>query len=175
MVVWFGPAQVPGRLACSWASGAGVARAAGPDGAAAACRLSLAIFALADHTLALLLFALLFGLANGLVTIVRGSLVPEYFGREHVGRISGAMCGIALLSRAAAPLVTAWMLLALPGYREVLLVLAGLGAVAVVAFALARPPQRQRCVEPSQWRLRPCVADCRPCEVTGCRSPRHGR
>jgi hypothetical protein len=52
------------------------------------------------------------------------------------------MSAIALLSRAAAPLATAWLLLALPGYRELLLGLAALGAAAVVAFALARPPAR---------------------------------
>lgn len=139
VVVWFGPAQVAGRLAYlafgRWVSSRvlGLVVLGGLP-------VSLAIFALADGTLALLLFALLFGLANGLVTIVRGSLVPEYFGSEHVGRISGAMAAIALLSRAVAPLATAWLLLALPGYRELLLGLAVLGAVAVFAFAMARPP-----------------------------------
>ena len=83
---------------------------------------------------------MLFGIANGLVTIVRGNLVPEYFGRAHVGRIGGAMSAIALLSRAAAPVLTAWLLLALPGYRELLLMLAALGVVALVSFAFARPP-----------------------------------
>ncbi|MBX3607320.1 MAG: MFS transporter [Piscinibacter sp.] len=140
VVVWFGPAQVAGRFAYllfgRWVGSRtlGLAVLAGLP-------LSLTIFALAQGTLALLLFALLFGLANGLVTIVRGSLVPEYFGRAHVGRISGAMNVVALLARAAAPLATAWLLLALPGYREVLLVLAGLGGIAVIAFALARPPR----------------------------------
>ena len=64
---------------------------------------SLLLFALSDRVAVLLLFALLFGIANGLVTIVRGALVPEYFGRRHVGRISGAMTGISLLARASAP------------------------------------------------------------------------
>jgi hypothetical protein len=50
------------------------------------------------------------------------------------------MTGIALLARASAPLLTAWLLLAVPGYREMLLVLAGVGLAAVVAFALARKP-----------------------------------
>ena len=99
---------------------------------------ALAIFALAEGMASLILFAALFGLANGLVTIVRGNLVPEYFGREHVGRISGAMSAIALLSRAAAPLLTAWLLLALPGYRELLLGLAVLGVL--LAFVAARRP-----------------------------------
>ncbi len=139
VVVWFGPAQVAGRLAYvafgRWVSPRrlGLAVLGGLP-------VSLAIFALADQTLALLVFALLFGVANGLVTIVRGSLVPAYFGRRHVGRISGAMTGISLFARASAPLLTAWLLLALPGYRELLMVLAGVGVAAVLAFALARPP-----------------------------------
>jgi len=37
-------------------------------------------------------------------------------------------------------LLTAWLLLALPGYRELLLVLSGVGAASLVAFALARKP-----------------------------------
>jgi len=139
VVVWFGPAQVAGRLAYlgfgRWVS----ARALGLW-VLAGLPVSMAIFALADQTAALLVFALLFGVANGLVTIVRGNLVPEYFGREHVGRISGAMTGISLLARAGAPLVSAWLLPALGGYRAMLLVLAGVGIAAVLAFALARKP-----------------------------------
>ncbi|WP_082548874.1 MFS transporter [Rhizobacter sp. Root404] len=139
VVVWFGPAQVAGRFAYlgfgRWIS----ARRLGLI-VLAGLPVSLAIFALADQTAALLVFALLFGVANGLVTIVRGSLVPEFFGREHVGRISGAMTGISLLARASAPLATAWLLLALPGYRELLLVLAGVGVAAVAAFSMARKP-----------------------------------
>ena len=139
VVVWIGPAQVLGRLLFlafgRWLSARQIGLVV-----LGGLPVSLAIFALAHQIAALLLFALLFGLANGLVTIVRGSLVPQYFGRGHVGRISGAMSGIALLSRAAAPLATAWLLLALPGYREMLLVLAALGVVALGAFAFARPP-----------------------------------
>ena len=89
---------------------------------------------------ALLVFALLFGLANGLMTIVRGSIVALYFGRGQVGRISGTMSAIALLARAGAPLGTAWLLVALGGYRAMLLVLAGSGALALLAFALAGRP-----------------------------------
>jgi hypothetical protein len=141
VVVWFGPAQVAGRLAYlgfgRWVS----ARSLGLM-VLGGLPVSLAIFALADRMFALLIFALLFGVANGLVTIVRGSLVPEYFGREHVGRISGAMSGITLLARASAPLATAWLLLALAGYREMLLVLSATGVAAVVAFAFAQKPLR---------------------------------
>ena len=141
VVVWFGPAQVAGRLAYlgfgRWVS----ARSLGLM-VLGGLPISLAIFALADQMVALLMFALLFGVANGLVTIVRGSLVPEYFGREHVGRISGAMSGITLLARASAPLATAWLLVALSGYRDMLLVLSATGVAAVIAFGFAKKPVR---------------------------------
>jgi len=139
VLVWVGPAQVAGRLAYAWAGRALPLHALG-IAVLAGMPVSLLLFALSDRVAVLLLFALLFGIANGLVTIVRGALVPEYFGRRHVGRIGGAMSAVGLLSRAAAPLLTAWLLLAVPGYREVLMVLAALGAGAALAFALARPP-----------------------------------
>ncbi|MEO7854911.1 MAG: MFS transporter, partial [Rubrivivax sp.] len=86
----------------------------------------------------LVLFALLFGMANGLVTIVRAAIVPEYFGRAHLGRIGGAMTAFSLMARAVAPLLVAWLLLGAGGYGPVLWLLVGLGAVAVLAFAAAR-------------------------------------
>ena len=84
------------------------------------------------------LFAALFGAVNGLVTIVRGGLIPETFGRAQVGRIGGAMTAIGLLARAAAPVAAAALLLALGGYRELMLLLAALGVVAVLSFWAAR-------------------------------------
>ena len=62
-----------------------------------------------------MLFALLFGAGNGVLTIVSAGLMPQYFGRTHVGRIGGALSVVSLVARAAAPLAAAWLLLALPG------------------------------------------------------------
>ena len=84
----------------------------------------------------------MFGAANGLITIVRGGLIPETFGRAHVGRIGGAMSAIGLLARAAAPVAAAALLLALGGYRDLMLLLAALGVVAVVSFWAARAARR---------------------------------
>jgi MFS family permease len=141
VVVWFGPAQVAGRLAYV-ALGRRIATRTLGLAVLAGMPLALAIFALADRLASLLLFALLFGVANGLVTIVRGTLVPETFGRAHLGRISGAMSAITLLARAAAPLAAAWLLLAVTGYRELLLWVAAVGVAALLAFAAA--PRRTR-------------------------------
>jgi len=140
VLVWIGPAQVAGRFAFAWLGRALSLYRVGLLSLAAMAS-SFALFAWSAHPAALLAFALLFGTGNGLVTIVRGGLVPEYFGRTHVGRIGGAMSAVSLLARAAAPLAAAWLLLALPGYRELLLVMALIMAAATLAFALSRPRQ----------------------------------
>jgi MFS family permease len=89
------------------------------------------------HVGSLVGFALLFGLSNGLVTIVRGGIVPETFGRSHIGRIGGLMSGISLVARSAAPVTMASLLLGLGHYRDVLWCLVGLSGVAVVAFVMS--------------------------------------
>jgi len=139
VLVWIGPAQVLGRLVFAGGGSRVSLRALGIV-VLLAMPLALVILALAQRPATLLLFALVFGLANGLVTIVRGSLVPEFFGRRHVGRIGGAMNGVGLLARAAAPLLTAWVLLAVGGYVHVLWLLAALGLGGALAFAVARKP-----------------------------------
>lgn len=141
VVVWFGPAQVFGRLVFLGAGHRLTTRVLGLI-VLAGVAVAFGIFALADEVAMLIVFAVLFGLSNGLVTIVRGSVVPEYWGRAHVGRISGSINVIALLARAVAPLATAVLLAAIGGYRGMLLGLAVLGAAAVVAFACARKPGR---------------------------------
>jgi MFS family permease len=140
VVMAVGPAQVAGRLLYVAVGRNWPLRVLGAV-VLAALPLAMTLFALGSSLGALLVFAVIFGMANGLVTIVRGGLVPLYFGRSHVGRIGGLMSAIGLFARAAAPVLTAWLLLAVPGYREVVLVLAGLGALAVLAFWAAGPPR----------------------------------
>ena len=141
VVVWFGPAQVLGRVLYAGAGGRsppwfGLLVLAGMP-------VAIGIFALARGMTAMVAFSVLFGLSNGLATIVRGGLVPDYFGSGHVGRISGAMSGVALLGRAAAPFAIAWLLVPMQAYRPVLLLLSALGLVAVASYALAGKPRRQ--------------------------------
>ena len=138
-----GPSQVAGRLVFAWIGRAWSLRLLGTI-VLALMPVAMALFALGDGFAAMLLFALLFGIANGLVTIVRGGIVPLYFGRAHIGRIGGLMAAVGFLARAGAPLLVAALLAWLPGYRELLLLLALIGAVAVVAFWLAGPPATDR-------------------------------
>ena len=53
------------------------------------------------------LFCMLFGLGNGVLTIVRGTLPQELFGRANYGAIAGALAAPSLVSKALGPLAVA--------------------------------------------------------------------
>lgn len=77
--------------------------------ARAEARLSLLLVAQALSLVALiggapLLGVLLFGAANGLVTLERATIVAERFGAERYGEHSGRIARAGLIARAAAPL-----------------------------------------------------------------------
>lgn len=90
-------------------------------------------------------FCVLYGLSNGILTIVRGSVPQAMFGRRNYGAISGAMAGPSLLSKAAGPLAAAAMLRYVSGATVLLSVLL-VTSVASLAFylrAVAAEPQPQ--------------------------------
>jgi MFS family permease len=63
------------------------------------------------------LFVLLFGMGNGLNTIVKGTVVAQYIGREHVGTLNGVLGLPIALARAAAPLAMGLLWSPNEGYR----------------------------------------------------------
>ncbi|HNT39905.1 MAG TPA: MFS transporter [Rubrivivax sp.] len=142
VLVWIGPAQVLGRFAYAWL-GRGLSLQRLGMMVTVAMPLALLLLAIGGSMASLLLFAAVFGLANGLSTIVRGSLVPACFGHANVGRIGGVMATLSLSAQAAAPLAIAGLLLALGGYVPVLLLLAALGTVGAIAFSRLDPPGRR--------------------------------
>jgi hypothetical protein len=91
---------------------------------------------------AALVFAVFYGLSNGVMTIVRGTLPAEVFGRAAYGSLLGRLAAPSLVARAAAPVALAS--LAAPqvsprGSLALLLLLAALSAaLLVVAIRLAR-------------------------------------
>jgi predicted MFS family arabinose efflux permease len=84
-------------------------------------------------------FALLFGGANGLVTITRGAVPLALFGASGYGRLMGRLAGPFLLMQAAAPLVMAFVVERTTD-SAALAVAAGFAAVALVCFVLIRRP-----------------------------------
>jgi predicted MFS family arabinose efflux permease len=84
-------------------------------------------------------FALMFGGANGLVTITRGAVPLALFGASGYGRLMGRLAGPFLAMQAAAPLVMAFVV-ERAGDLSALAFAAGFPAVALVCFIAIRRP-----------------------------------
>ena len=69
------------------------------------------------------LFVVLFGMGNGMLTIVKGTAMAQYVSRDHVATLNGALGLPLALARAAAPLLLAWMWTRDTGYTPGLWVL----------------------------------------------------
>jgi MFS family permease len=71
----------------------------------------------AAHPLAGLLFVLLYGLGNGMLTIVKGTAIAQYVSREHVASLNGALGLPTAIARAVAPLLLGLLWTRDAGYR----------------------------------------------------------
>jgi hypothetical protein len=136
----FGPAQVASRV-CELMFGRGVhplmvARFA--VGLLLAAFGLVALFGLSGAVAAC--FMVMFGTANGLITIARGTLPLALFGAAGYGALIGRIAGPFLLMQAIAPLVLAFV--AERGTDPAVLgVTAGLTLIAFGCFAALRRPQ----------------------------------
>jgi MFS family permease len=142
-VVWigalFGPAQVGARL-IEFAFGRNlhplwVARFA--LSALLCAFVMLALFGISVPAAAA--FALMFGGANGLVTITRGAVPLTLFGASGYGRLMGRLAGPWLLVQAAAPLVMA-VVVDRASDPAALALAAGFAAAALACFILIKRP-----------------------------------
>ena len=106
-----------------------------------AALLVLALFG--SQAWAAAVFCVLYGLSNGILTIVRGSIPQALFGRENYGAISGAMAGPALLSKAAGPLVAAAILRMAGGPEVLLFVLLSMSVASFLFYLRAVTSGRQ--------------------------------
>jgi hypothetical protein len=104
---------------------------------AAALALLLAIV-VRPSLYAAFVFAALYGLANGVITIVRGTVPAELFGRDGFGTILGRLAAPAFVAKAAAPVAFAFALAGLAPAGAVTLLLA-VGAVSLACFAAVIP------------------------------------
>lgn len=93
-----------------------------------------------------LLFVLLYGMGNGMLTIVKGTAIAQYVNRDHVATLNGALGLPLALARAGAPLMMGLMWNTQSGYSRglwILLMFALLGVGALVlAQRLANPEAR---------------------------------
>lgn len=87
---------------------------------------------------AVLLFVLLYGLGNGMLTIVKGTAIAQYVNRDHVATLNGTLGLPLALARAAAPLLLGLLWTAQAGYTHGLWLLLALSVVGVGALMLAQ-------------------------------------
>jgi predicted MFS family arabinose efflux permease len=79
-------------------------------------------------------FGVLYGAANGLMTILRALLPPELFGREDYGTIQGFIATPSTFARAAAPFAFGALWAWSGGYGSVLTIAVAMALASLVAF-----------------------------------------
>jgi predicted MFS family arabinose efflux permease len=132
-----GPTQVAGRV-MEFMLGRHVGPIAAGTLSFATLAAALAIFAVQSGNFALaVLFALLFGWSNGVLTIVRGTVPAELFGREGYGALLGRLAMPQMIARALAPAALAGLLVVDAQRFVTLSTLVACGALAFVAYRLA--------------------------------------
>lgn len=85
-----------------------------------------------------LLFVLLFGAGNGMLTIVKGTAIAQYVSREHVASLNGALGVPLALARAMAPLALGLLWSPQAGYRDGLWLMLALAVLAIGALWMAQ-------------------------------------
>ena len=85
-----------------------------------------------------LLFVLLYGMGNGMLTIVKGTAIAQYVNRDHVATLNGALGLPLALSRAGAPLLVGLLWSPASGYTSALWLLLAMSVAGVVALMLAQ-------------------------------------
>ncbi|WP_370154270.1 MFS transporter [Ferrovibrio sp.] len=85
----------------------------------------------------LFVFAALYGAANGMMTILRGTAVPDLLWREGYGAINGALTLPTALAAAVAPSLAAWIWGLGGGYFPVLVCALVFAMIAATAFGYA--------------------------------------
>lgn len=81
--------------------------------------------------------AVTYGLANGVLSIVRGTVPAELFGRDGYGALMGRLAQPAFFAKALAPLLIALLIPADGSYARVALLFIVLAALALIAYAIA--------------------------------------
>ena len=83
-------------------------------------------------------FVALFGLGNGMITIVKGTAIAQYVSQKNVASLNGVLGLPIALARAGAPLMLGLLWSPQQGYAQGLWVLISLSAVGVIALVWAQ-------------------------------------
>jgi predicted MFS family arabinose efflux permease len=136
-IALIGPAQVAGRLAIWVFARDWSVRAIGMVTVLALPASLVLLLLLPSSFASLALFAVLYGAANGVMTIVRGIAVPELLTREAYGAINGALAAPGIVARALAPAAAALLWSTAKSYDAVLVAAVIGSALAAASFWFA--------------------------------------
>lgn len=129
-----GPAQVAGRIAIWVFAPAVQIRVIGSLVVLAFPLVFLGLIVTPPLFLAVALIAATYGAANGVMTIVRGLVVPEMLTRDAYGAINGALAVLTIFAKAAAPFGAALLWGRSGSYISVLIAMLGGSLLLVLAF-----------------------------------------
>jgi predicted MFS family arabinose efflux permease len=141
MAAFIGPMQVAGRVGEMTLGHKAQPQTIGKLCFAALPGALLALLFFGHHQLAMASFCALYGLSNGVLTIVRGTVPQLLFGVRNYGAISGALAGPSLLAKAAGPLAIAAVIQvdASPTVLFSMLLAVSLASLAFFLLAVRRP------------------------------------
>jgi predicted MFS family arabinose efflux permease len=95
------------------------------------------LIALPSTNLTVFAVLIMYGIGNGLVTIVRGTSVPDLLGQDGYGAINGVITLVARTGAAAAPFAVAVAWRAFGGYDPIVWLLFGMAMAATLSYAIA--------------------------------------
>ena len=109
--------------------------------------LSLFLLQKADFLAAAIIFGLVWGISMGIERIVMAVVWPNYFGRKHIGSISGISMAMVVTGSALGPLPLGIAFDMFGGYVQVLWALMIFPVFGIVAALLADPPQKEASIK----------------------------
>lgn len=142
-VATIGPAQVAGRI---FLLALGLRLSTRQVGRIVVLAFPLSVLfliALPSSIPALFTFAVLYGGANGIMTILRGTAVPDLLWREGYGGINGALAFPSNVAKAVAPFAAALIWRAAGDYNAVLWTIVGGSLIAAAGFWFAAAASRR--------------------------------
>lgn len=143
-MTFIGPAQVAGRVVVMAFGRRASGRRIGSI-VALGFPVAFAMLAWAPAELVVIIGAsVIYGAANGIMTIVRGIAIPEMVSRQSYGAINGALLVPMTLSRAVSPLAVAALWSATGNYAASMLAIVAASLVMVIAFWLATSLSRRQ-------------------------------
>ena len=108
----------------------------------------MVLASVADSYLEAMAFALVFGIAGGMRSIVETLLIANYYGRGSLGAIKGFMAPFRIVSPLG-PVFAGFMRDTTGSYTVVFLIFAGVAALMVLALAFATPPRKTVSADPT--------------------------